>query len=92
MGAQGASGSGTSDECKSEEEKKKSESDGFVVVDEKAKKDEITEDELFQIRLDETLRQMEGMGFDNDGDWLKQLLIAKDLDISRFLDAMKSSR
>ena len=92
MGSQGAYGSGVSDVCKYEEKKKKSDSDAFVVVDEKAKKDEITEDEMFQIRLDETLRQMEGMGFDNDGDWLKQLLIAKDLDISRVLDAMKSSR
>ena len=62
------------------------------MVDEKTKKDELTEEELFQIRLDETLRQMEGMGFDNDGDWLKQLLVAKNLDISRVLDAMKSSR
>ena len=65
-----------------------------MVVDKemKEKKDELSEEELFQIRLDEAVRQMEGMGFDNDGDWLKQLLVAKNLDISRVLDAMKSSR
>ena len=51
-----------------------------------------SEEETFQQRLDERLRQIEGMGFDNEGDWLKQLLVAKNLDISRVLDAMKSSQ
>ena len=50
-----------------------------------------SEEKLFERRLEETLHQMEAMGFDNEGDWLKQLLVAKDFDISRVLDAMKSS-
>jgi len=73
-------------------EEKKRETEGFVVVDEKEKKHDKSEEETFQQRLDEGLRQMEGMGFDNEGDWLKQLLVAKNLDISRVLDAMKSSQ
>ena len=61
-----------------------------MVVNER--KEEMNEEERFEKRLNDTLEQMQGMGFDNDGDWLKQLLVAKDLDISRVLDAMKSTR
>ena len=63
------------------EERKKSK------ATEERKKSETTE-EIFERRLAESLNQMVAMGFDNDADWLKQLLIAKDLNISKVLDAL----
>jgi sequestosome 1 len=62
--------------------------DGFVIVDETKNTQKMTEEELYEKRLNECLLQLEAMGFDNDGDWLKQLLVAKDLNISRVLDAL----
>ena len=47
------------------------------------------EEEEFQRRLDEAIRQMEGMGFNNDNGWLSQLLIAKDFDIGRVIDTLQ---
>ena len=47
------------------------------------------EEEEFERRLDEAIRQMEGMGFNNDNGWLTQLLIAKDFDIGRVIDTLQ---
>jgi len=52
------------------------------------KNNELSEEEKYQQRLDKALRQMESMGFDNDGGWLSQLLVSKDLSIGRVLDAL----
>ena len=57
--------------------------DDFVMVD-----DRKPDDEKYQQRLEKALRQMEAMGFDNEGGWLRQLLVSKDLSIVRVLDAL----
>jgi len=43
----------------------------------------------FDKRLEEAVAQMQQMGFDNDGGWLRQLLISKELDIGRVVDALR---
>ena len=48
------------------------------------------QEELFQRRLEEATKQMQDMGFNNEGGWLTQLLISKDFDISRVLDTLHS--
>lgn len=53
--------------------------DDFVMVD---------DEEKYQQRLEKALRQMEAMGFDNEGGWLRQLLVSKDLSVARVLDAL----
>ena len=73
----------------------------FVVVDkEKEKAKEQTaepsrpyarvQEELFQKRLEEAIKAMQDMGFNNNGGWLTQLLISKDCDITRVLDTLHS--
>jgi len=66
-----------------EQIKKTASGDDFIFVD-----DDLTDEERFNKRLEKALKQMESMGFDNDGGWLKQLLISKDLSISKVLDAL----
>lgn len=61
-------------------------SDEFIFVENKT--ENLSEEEKYQQRLDKALRQMEAMGFDNDGGWLSQLLVSKDLSIGRVLDAL----
>jgi len=39
-----------------------------------------------------SLEQMMGMGFSNDGNWLEQLLLAKDGNISMALDAINPAK
>ena len=53
--------------------------DDFVMVD---------DEEKYHQRLDKALRQMEAMCFDNEGGWLRQLLVSKDLSVARVLDAL----
>ena len=53
--------------------------DDFVMVD---------DEEKYQQRLEKALRQIEAMGFDNEGGWLRQLLVLKDLSVARVLDAL----
>lgn len=48
----------------------------------------VDDEEKYHQRLDKALRQMEAMGFDNEGGWLRQLLVSKDLSVARVLDAL----
>ncbi|XP_065654111.1 sequestosome-1-like [Hydra vulgaris] len=43
-------------------------------------------------KLERSLRQMEAMGFDNEGGWLRQLLISKDCSIDKVLDALTPAK
>jgi len=73
-------------------EKDEKKPEDFIFVDEsKQQESNISEEEKFQQRLDKALKQMESMGFDNDGGWLSQLLVSKDLSIGRVLDALNPS-
>jgi len=63
--------------------KKTASGNDFIFVD-----DDLADEERFNKRLEKALKQMEFMGFDNDGGWLQQLLISKDLSISKVLDAL----
>jgi len=62
--------------------------DDFVFVD---KANQLSDEEKFEKRLNEALEKMLAMGFDNDGGWLSQLLITKDLSIDRVLEALNPS-
>ena len=48
----------------------------------------MTEEQRFHQRLDVALKQMEAMGFDNEGGWLSQLLIAKQLNVAAVIEAL----
>jgi len=48
----------------------------------------MTEEQRFHQRLDVALKQMEAMGFKNEGGWLSQLLIAKQLNIGAVIEAL----
>lgn len=78
-------------------------SESFVVVDKSAKEAEPSappsqaeqrryQAEEFERKLNEAIKQMEGMGFQNDNGWLNQLLIAKDFDIGKVIDTLESSK
>ncbi|XP_004206050.2 sequestosome-1 [Hydra vulgaris] len=43
-------------------------------------------------KLERSLRQMEAMGFDNEGGWLRQLLISKECSIDKVLDALTPAK
>ena len=60
----------------------------YVCIEKEEKTKEKSED-AYERKLAEALHHMESMGFDNDNGWLKQLLISKDLDIGRVVDALK---
>jgi len=47
------------------------------------------EAEEFERKLNEAIKQMESMGFNNDSGWLSQLLIAKDFDIGKVIDTLQ---
>nr|AAX09928.1 oxidative stress protein [Aurelia aurita] len=47
------------------------------------------EEEEFERKLNEAIRQMENMGFNNDSGWLTQLLISKDFDIGKVIDTLQ---
>ncbi|XP_057307741.1 uncharacterized protein LOC130645686 [Hydractinia symbiolongicarpus] len=72
-------------------------SEDFIVVESKPAKENkpaegsLTENQKYELRLGKAIRQMEAMGFDNDGGWLRQLLVSKDLSIGRVLDALNPS-
>ena len=53
--------------------------------------DDSKKEERYQNKLKETLDRMIAMGFDNDGGWLEQLLVSKDLSIDRVLEALNPS-
>ena len=61
-------------------------SDDFVFVDGSK-----TKEEQYQNKLKESLERMLAMGFDNDGGWLEQLLVSKQLSIDRVLEALSPS-
>ena len=69
---------------KQDEEQRKS--DDFVFVDGSK-----TKEEQYQNKLKESLERMLAMGFDNDGGWLEQLLVSKQLSIDRVLEALSPS-
>lgn len=60
-------------------------------MDTKPTENKLTEEQKYEQRLEKAIRQMEAMGFDNDGGWLRQLLISKDLSIGKVLDALNPS-
>jgi len=47
------------------------------------------EEQEFERKLNEAIRQMECMGFNNDSGWLSQLLISKDFDIGKVIDTLQ---
>ena len=47
------------------------------------------EEEEFERKLNEAIKQMENMGFNNESGWLTQLLISKDFDIGRVIDTLQ---
>ena len=64
----------------------------FVFVDDSKTSNSLTKEESFyQNKLKESLAKMLTMGFDNDGGWLEQLLVSKDLSIDRVLEALNPS-
>lgn len=90
-------------ENKSENEDTPMPSESFVVVDKDREEVKETspsapaqnvgqrrrEEEEFERRLDEAIKQMESMGFNNENGWLTQLLISKDFDIGRVIDTLQ---
>lgn len=73
------------------EDKPTQKPEDFIVVDTKPTENKLTEEQKYEQRLEKAIRQMEAMGFDNDGGWLRQLLISKDLSIGKVLDALNPS-
>lgn len=67
----------------------------FVCVDKEAVEEETSAADIdeegasYDKKLEEAVAQMQQMGFDNDGGWLRQLLISKELDIGRVVDALR---
>ena len=67
----------------------------FVCVDKEAVEKETSAADIdeegasYDKKLEEAVAQMQQMGFDNDGGWLRQLLISKELDIGRVVDALR---
>lgn len=71
------------------QENHRTQKEDFIVVDSNpADTEKLTEEQKYELRLEKAIKQMESMGFDNEGGWLRQLLISKDLSIGKVLDAL----